>query len=475
VNVTAGAGSIEIAGLTADSRAVAPGFLFAAIPGTKADGRRFIGPALDAGAAAVLAPEGTALPRETSAALVEARNVRAALARMAAAFYGAQPETMAAVTGTNGKTSVAHFTRQLWTLLGHRAASLGTLGLMLPDGTTRPSLTTPDPVTLHADLAALAADGVDHAVMEASSHGLEQSRLDGVRLRAAGFTNLSRDHLDYHGTEEAYFAAKRRLFSELLPDDGVAVLNADVPQFAALAAATKGEVISYGRAGDTLRILKAEPSETGMDLALSVYGEPIDVELALAGAFQSWNALCAAGLVLACGGDADAVMSALPRLEGVPGRLQPAGRAASGAPVYVDYAHTPDGLETVLRALRPHTSARLVAVFGCGGDRDRGKRPMMGAIGARLADVAIVTDDNPRSEDPASIRAEIMAAAPGATEIGDREAAIRHAVGLLAAGDVLVVAGKGHETGQIVGDTVRPFDDVAVCRAALVDAGGTAS
>ena len=475
MNVRAGAGSIEIAGLTADSRLVAPGFLFAAVPGTKADGRRFIGPAIEAGAAAILAPEGTALPDGASAALVEARNVRAALARMAAAFYGAQPETMAAVTGTNGKTSVAHFTRQIWALLGHRAASLGTLGLMLPDGTTKPSLTTPDPVTLQADLAALAKDGVDHAVMEASSHGLEQSRLDGVKLRAAGFTNLSRDHLDYHGTEEAYFEAKKRLFSELLPDDGTAVLNADVPQFAALAAATKGKVFSYGRAGESLRVLRAEPSETGMTLALSVYGDPIDVELPLAGAFQSWNALCAAGLAIACGADTDRVLAALPKLSGVPGRLQLAGRLSSGAPVYVDYAHTPDGLDTVLRALRPHTAARLVAVFGCGGDRDRGKRPMMGAIATRLADVAVVTDDNPRSEEPAAIRAEIMAGAPGATQIGDREAAIRHAVGLLSAGDVLVVAGKGHETGQIVGDTVRPFDDVAVCRAAILDAGGTAS
>ncbi len=465
------ANDMEITGLTADSRAVRPGFLFAALPGTQTDGRRFIADAIASGARAILALEGTVCP-DGMVALLTSPDPRRALARTAAAFYGRQPETMVAVTGTNGKTSVASFTRQIWEKLGHSAASLGTLGLTLPDGTTRPSLTTPDPVALHADLAELARQGVDHAAMEASSHGLDQRRLDGVRLRAAGFTNLSRDHLDYHGTLDAYLDAKARLFSELLPDDGVAVLNADAPEFARLSKAVRGDVMGYGRAARELRVADASPAADGIALDLVAFGSSHRLTLPLIGAFQAWNVLCAAGLAIASGSETGEVLKILPALSGVPGRMQRAGRLASGAAVYIDYAHTPDALENVLRAARPHADGRLVALIGCGGDRDRGKRPMMGDIATRLADSVIVTDDNPRSEVPAAIRAEILAAAPDATEIGDRAEAIRRGIGLLQAGDILIVAGKGHETGQTVGDKTLPFDDLLVARGIIDDMGG---
>jgi UDP-N-acetylmuramoyl-L-alanyl-D-glutamate--2,6-diaminopimelate ligase len=465
------ANDMEITGLTADSRAVRPGFLFAALPGTQTDGRRYIADAIASGARAILAPEGTECPDEM-VALLTSPDPRRALARMAAAFYARQPETMVAVTGTNGKTSVASFTQQIWEKLGHSAASLGTLGLKLPDGTTRPSLTTPDPVALHADLAELARQGVTHSAMEASSHGLDQRRLDGVRLRAAGFTNLSRDHLDYHGTLEAYLDAKARLFCELLPDDGIAVLNADAPEFARLSEAARGNVVGYGRAAAELRVADAAPAADGISLHLVAFGSSHRLTLPLIGAFQAWNVLCAAGLAIASGSDADQVVRTLPSLSGVPGRMERAGRLSSGAAVYIDYAHTPDALENVLRAARPHADGRLVALIGCGGDRDRGKRPMMGDIATRLADTVIVTDDNPRSETPADIRAEIMAAAPGATEIGDRAEAIRHGIGLLGGGDILIVAGKGHETGQTVGDRTLPFDDLLVARGVIDEMGG---
>ncbi len=462
---------MEITGLTADSRAVRPGFLFAALPGTQSDGRRYIADAVASGARAILASEGAECPDEMVAVLTSP-DPRRALARMAAAFYTRQPETMVAVTGTNGKTSVASFTQQIWEKLGHSAASLGTLGLKLPDGTTRPSLTTPDPLALHADLAELAHQGVTHAAMEASSHGLDQRRLDGVQLRAAGFTNLSRDHLDYHGTLEAYLDAKARLFSELLPDDGIAVLNADAPEFARLSKEARGKVVGYGRAAAELRISDAVPTADGIALDLVAFGTPHRLILPLVGAFQAWNVLCAAGLAIASGSDPAQVAQALPSLSGVLGRMQRAGRLSSGAAVYIDYAHTPDGLENVLRAARPHADRRLVALIGCGGDRDRGKRPIMGDIATRLADTVIVTDDNPRSENPADIRAEIMVAAPGATEIGDRAEAIRHGIGLLSGGDILIVAGKGHETGQTVGDRTLPFDDLLVARGIIGEMGG---
>lgn len=470
VNQTPELRETEITGLTADSRAVEPGFLFAALPGSTVDGRKFIDAAIAKGAAAVLAPAGTEI-KDDGVALVTSEDARAALAHIAAAFYGNQPDTIAAVTGTNGKTSVAHFTRQIWSLLGHKAVSMGTLGLQLPDGTVRPSLTTPDPVTLHADLAGLARDGVDHVVMEASSHGLDQRRLDGVKLRAAAFTNLSRDHLDYHGTLEAYLQAKTRLFSELLPADGTAVLNADIPEMESLSRAFSGRTITYGRNGEDLKLRAAEPAHSGTRISLRAFGRDTKIDLPLAGAFQVYNVLCAAGLAVACGSDVTGVLDCLPRLQGVPGRLEQAGILRGGS-VYIDYAHTPDALENVLNAMRPHTSGRLIVVFGCGGDRDRGKRPMMGRIATDLADISIVTDDNPRSEAPDSIRREILASAPGARDTGDRKAAIREAVSLLSDGDVLVIAGKGHETGQIVGDEVRPFDDMLVARAAIADIKG---
>ncbi len=473
VNLTDELRNREITGLTADSRAVEPGFLFAALPGTSADGRDFIDTAIAQGAAAILAPEGTGLAND-EIALLTSPDARAALAHIAAAFYGDQPETIAAVTGTNGKTSVAHFTRQIWTLLTHRAVSMGTLGLQMPDGSVKPTLTTPDPVTLHADLADIARNGASHAVLEASSHGLDQRRMDGVRLRAAGFTNLSRDHLDYHGTIESYLAAKARLFSELLPADGTAVLNADIPEFAALAASFDGTTLSYGRNGADLELVDAVPTEHGTHISVVAFGQRFEIDLPLAGSFQIYNVLCAAGLAIACGETSADVMECLPRLRGVPGRLERAG-TVNGAGVYIDYAHTPDALENVLTAMRPHTSARLVVVFGCGGDRDRGKRPMMGGVAIEHADIAIVTDDNPRSETASAIRQEILAAAPGAREIGDRAEAIGQAVSLLTPGDILVIAGKGHETGQIVGDEIRPFDDLVVARAAIESAGGTPS
>lgn len=474
VNMTADIGETEIAGLTADSRAVAPGYLFAALPGATHDGRAFIGDAVARGASIVLAPEDTDAA-DCPVPLITSADARASLAHMAAAFYGRQPETMAAVTGTNGKTSVAEFTRQIWSRTGANAASIGTLGLHLPDGTMRPSLTTPDPVGLHAGLAELADLGVDHAVMEASSHGLDQRRLDGVKLQAAGFTNLSRDHLDYHGSEQAYLAAKTRLFTDLLPATGTAVLNADTPEFAAIADSTAATVVSYGTAGAELRLIGAAPSPGGQHLRLEAFGREVEIDLPLAGAFQAHNALCAAGLAIACGTDADQAFDALTHLTGVPGRLQPAGTHPSGATVLIDYAHTPDALETVLMALRAHCQNRLLVVFGCGGDRDPGKRPMMGRIAATHADVSVVTDDNPRTEDAAAIRAEIVAAAPDSLEIGDRATAIADAVAMLTAGDVLLIAGKGHETGQIVGDEVRPFDDLLVARDAITAAGGSVS
>jgi UDP-N-acetylmuramoyl-L-alanyl-D-glutamate--2,6-diaminopimelate ligase len=469
VTLTADIGDLEITGLTADSRSVQPGFLFAALPGSTVDGRDYINAAIENGAAAILAPNGSDAPQ--GAAMITAPDARAALAHMAAAFYGDQPDTIAAVTGTNGKTSVAHFTRQIWTALGDSAVSLGTLGLQMPDGSVKPSLTTPDPVTLHADLAELCRQGVTHAVLEASSHGLDQRRMDGVRLTAAAFTNLTRDHLDYHGTFENYLAAKARLFADLLPANGIAVLNADIPEFDTLANLFPGKTLTYGRNGSDLILHEATPTHRGTRVSLTVLGRSIGLDLPLAGAFQTYNVLCAAGLAIGCGADRDAVIGCFDTLKGVPGRMQLAG-TVSGGSVYIDYAHTPDALENVLSALRPHTEGRLIAVIGCGGDRDRGKRPMMGEISARLADITIVTDDNPRSEDAATIRAEIIAAAPGAVEIGDRADAIAEAVSTIDEGDVVIVAGKGHETGQIVGDNFLPFDDVLVARNALKSAGG---
>ncbi len=466
-------GGPEITGLTADSRKVRPGMVFAALPGVKVDGRTFIPQAVAAGASVILAPLGTPQPKG-DVVLVTDATPRRTFAQAAAAFYGAQPPTMVAVTGTNGKTSTANFVRQLWMQLGYSSAALGTLGVIAEGWPRENTLTTPDPVELHATLAALALSGVTHACMEASSHGLDQDRLDGVTLQAAAFTNLTRDHLDYHPDMEAYWAAKRRLFTELLPRGGAIVANAETPEAAELAQiATERELrfLDYGYGATALALIEATPTPAGQRLRLRVMGVETTVDLSLAGAFQASNALAALGLVLACGAEPEAALQALSRLEGVPGRLEKVAQTAEGAPIYVDYAHTPDALTIVLQALRPHVLGRLLVVFGCGGDRDPGKRPQMGRIAAELADWTLVTDDNPRSEQPAAIRQAILSGMSGIpafwVEIGDRAQAIQAAIGELNAGDILVIAGKGHETGQIIGGTVIPFDDAAVARAAV--------
>ena len=452
-------------GITADSRQVRPGMVYAALPGTRADGRAFIGDAVARGAVAVLAPPGTSWPDGVPVRpLIADPEPRRALARMAALHAGPQPRTVVAVTGTNGKTSTAEFLRQLMALSGVRAASLGTLGLIGPDGASGPGLTTPDPVTLAETLAALARDGVQGVAMEASSHGLDQRRLDGVRLAAAGFTNLTRDHLDYHGTMDAYRAAKLRLFSAVLPAGAPAVACAELEPAAldALRGIAGPALHMTGENGSMIRLLRAIPQPHGQALELESGGTRRTVELPLPGRFQADNALLAAGLAMVTG--TGAALDLLPGLRGVRGRMELAATLPNGAAVYVDYAHTPDALDRLLRALRPHTQGRLHVVFGAGGDRDRGKRPLMGAAATALADFAVVTDDNPRTEDPASIRAAVLAACPGAREIGDRAAAIAAALDALRPGDVLAVAGKGHEQGQAVGTETLPFDDVSVVR-----------
>ncbi len=470
----------EITGLTCDSRRVAPGFLFAALPGTMADGRNFIDEAVQRGAAAVLAPPGTRPPGPPADALRQPvpmmvdDNPRRLFALLAARFYDRQPATIAAVTGTNGKTSVVSFLRQIWCRLGRRAASLGTLGIDAPHARHPASLTTPDPVDLHASLSDLAAHGVACLALEASSHGLAQHRLDGVRVNAALFTNLSRDHLDYHGTMDAYLAAKLRLFDEIAEPGAVAVLNTDAPYIGAVRAVCRKRrhrVFTYGSQGGDVRLAGLEATAEGQRLALAIGGRSFSATLPVVGAFQAENALGALALALALGEDTDGAIAALEGLEGVPGRVQRVACHANGAPIYVDYAHTADALAHVLAALRPQTRGRLVVVFGCGGDRDPGKRPEMGKTARRLADAVIVTDDNPRGEDAARIRAQILADCPGAQEIGDRAEAIQAAVAGLAPGDLLVVAGKGHEQGQIIGGTVRPFDDAEAVRAAVAEAG----
>ena len=458
----------EIAGVTADSRKVRPGFLFAALPGSKIDGRSFIPTALGAGAAAVLAPDDIG---DLAVPVVHATDLRRAYALAAKALHARQPEVCVAVTGTNGKTSVAVFCRQIFEQLGHRAASMGTLGVRVgAEQLTPPGLTTPDAADVAELMAELAERKVTHLALEASSHGIDQRRLDGVALKAAGFTNLTQDHLDYHGVMGAYRAAKLRLFDTLLPRGGTAVLNADSDAydvFAAAAVQAGQTVMSVGERGQALQLLERRLVPDGQRLTLRAAGAVHEVRLPLAGGFQASNALVAAGLCIAVGEDVHAVLEALEHIEGAPGRLQRVGSGAKGGEAYVDYAHTPDGLQTVLSALRPHARGRLIVVFGAGGDRDRGKRPLMGAAAVRLADLAIVTDDNPRSEEPAAIRAAILASASGALEIGDRRQAIRAACAMLEEGDVLVVAGKGHEQGQIVSGVAHPFDDVAETAAAL--------
>jgi UDP-N-acetylmuramoyl-L-alanyl-D-glutamate--2,6-diaminopimelate ligase len=460
---------LDVTGLASDSRAVRPGFLFAALAGTKADGAAYASDAVSRGAVAVLAARDADLG-SPGVPVLRSDDPRRALALAAAHFHGAQPETMAAVTGTSGKTSVVSFLRQIWEQDGQKAASIGTTGVVAPGRNDYGTLTTPDPVALHALLAELAQSGVTHAAMEASSHGLDQRRLDGVRLAAAGFTNLGRDHMDYHPTVEEYLAAKMRLFEALMPRGSPAVIFADdgFSDRAADAAQRAGlDVMKVGRGGDLLRLMRVEHERHRQRAEIAHEGRIHEIVLPLAGDFQIANALVAAGLAIATGTPARQALRALERLTGAPGRLDHVGSTAHGAAIYVDYAHKPEALENVLASVRPFTTGRVVVVFGCGGDRDRGKRPIMGEIAARLADVVIVTDDNPRSEEPASIRAAIMAAAPGATEIGDRRRAIREAVAMLRAGDTLIVAGKGHEIGQTVGDTTTHFSDHEEVRDAL--------
>lgn len=474
------AAEIDVTGLSADSREVRAGFVFAAFPGAKVDRRAFIADALARGAAAVLVPRGTEVAEAANGnvVVIEDDNPRRRFSLMAAKFYGRQMGTIAAVTGTNGKSSTVNFCRQIWQAMDHAAASLGTIGIEAAGGKiagiNRPGLlTTPDPVVLHSEIAELEAAGVTHLAFEASSIGLDQHRLDGVAVTAAAFTNLTRDHLDYHGTMETYFEAKARLFRDVLSPRGVAVICMDTPysqKLRDICDARGVRVIEVGRGAKDIRLNAQKPLPHGQYLDIAVMGQLYTLELPLIGDFQALNALTALGLVIAADPDNAALhmqgVHAMERLQSVRGRLEFAARLKCGAAIYVDYAHTPDGLETMLQAVRPHTTGKLHVVFGCGGDRDRGKRPMMGEIAARLADVAIVTDDNPRTEDAAFIRGEVMQGCPQAVEIPGRRDAIRRAAAGLEAGDVLVIAGKGHEQGQIVGSEVLPFDDVTEAKAA---------
>ena len=469
-----GAREIEITGLSADSREIGPGFLFAALPGVQADGADFVPAAIDNGAAAILALTGR-LQDDLSVPVVADDNPRRELALAAARFYGRQPENIAAVTGTSGKTSVAEFTRQILSHAGHRAASLGTLGVVADGYDRKLQHTTPDPVALYASLRELADLGVTDLALEASSHGLDQARLDGIVPKAAAFTNLSRDHLDYHADEEDYFRAKARLFEQLLPAGGTAVLPVGGGYSSRLSTICRERghhIVSYGRNGRELRLLEARPDGAGQRLSLEIMGQSRDWRLPLVGEFQAENILCAIGLALACGVSIDQAMDAVGDLQGVPGRLELAAQTADGAALYVDYSHKPDALAAALQALRGHTKGRLIVVFGCGGDRDAGKRPMMGEIAASNADLVIVSDDNPRSENPGDIRRQIMAGCPQAENIGDRAAAIRFGAAKLGAGDVLLIAGKGHEQGQEAMGEVKPFDDRVEARLAAAELAG---
>ncbi len=463
--------SAEVAGLAVDSRAVKPGEVFFALAGVKTDGARFIEQAIASGAAAVAGehrPQG-----DLRVPFVTTPNPRRALALAAAKFFPRQPATIAAVTGTSGKTSVAAFTRQIWQRLGHQSASIGTIGLVSPKRTIYGSLTTPDPVALHRQLDEIAREGVTHLALEASSHGLDQYRLDGVRIAAGGFTNLSRDHMDYHPDVAHYLAAKLRLFRDLVAPDGAAVISADhdCSQAAIDAArAKKLRLLTVGRngngEGEGIRLVGATIDGFAQNLTLEHRGKKYSVRLPLVGEFQVENALVSAGLAIGTGSEAGAVFAELELLEGAKGRLERVAER-NGAPIFVDYAHKPDALAKALQALRPYARRKLVVVFGAGGDRDAGKRPLMGAIASANADSVIVTDDNPRSENPDIIRAAILDAAKGAQEIGDRAEAIRAAISALQPGDALLIAGKGHETGQIVGDRTLPFSDHDAVAAAL--------
>ena len=465
----------SISGLAVDSRDVRDGFVFVAIPGTRLDGASFAQYAVRQGAAAVICTADGLKIAETDIGALPIPffihpNPRAELARLAALWHRRQPRTIVAITGTNGKTSVAHFLRQIWQSLGRPAAAFGTTGVE-GDGFEEPlAMTTPEPLTLHALLARLADKGCTHAAMEASSHGLAQHRLDGVRLAAAGLTNITRDHMDYHRDHDDYVGAKMRLFHSVLPMDGTVVANADDPVFPLVRIASKGRpILPVGRTGmAALRLTKTVYRADGQDIAFVWKNEVYRAALALIGGFQAENVLLAAGLAIVTGERAEDVFATLSGLTGVRGRMERAAIRANGAAVYVDYAHTPDALATAIDALRPHCRGRLVVVFGAGGDRDPGKRVLMGRAVARRADLAIITDDNPRTEDPAAIRAAVQEGAPEADNIGDRAHAILAGVDALKGlDDCLLIAGKGHEQGQDVGDTMIPFDDVEQARAAV--------
>ena len=454
----------EVTGFALDHRKVAPGSVFGAFRGAVSNGEDFIGQAIDRGAVAVVAQPSAAVDRVPLLADPEPRRL---FAELAAKFYAPYPETVVAVTGTNGKTSTVEMTRQIWRMLGHRSASIGTLGVTTSDDQVKTGLTTPDIVTFLNNMAGLKRMGLTHVAYEASSHGLDQHRAEGVPLAAAAFTNFSRDHLDYHETMEAYFEAKMLLFERLLPTGKPAVIWTDDPKSDEVMERSRRaghEVLSVGWKGELIRLVEQKPTPLGQALVLEHDGESHRLALPLIGAYQASNVLTAAGLVLATGGQWDAVFSAMQRVAPVRGRLERAVISRAGVPVYIDYAHTPDALEAAIVALRPHVEGKLIIVFGAGGDRDQGKRPEMGAVASRLSDVVIVTDDNPRSEDPAVIRSAIMGGAPEATEVAGRREAIAAAVRVSRAGDIILIAGKGHENGQIVGDRVLPFDDAMVAR-----------
>jgi UDP-N-acetylmuramoyl-L-alanyl-D-glutamate--2,6-diaminopimelate ligase len=475
-------GDADISSLTADSRAARPGSLFAALSGTKQDGLSFVEDALTRGASAILTEREVATTLfQRGVSAIGCDNPRLGLARAAAAFFNRQPEVVAAVTGTNGKTSIAHFTREMWRMLGFSAGSIGTLGIISADDHQPLIHTTPDPIRLHRALADLADQKIDHVVIEASSHGLDQYRLDGVNIQAAGLTNITRDHLDYHASFEDYVAAKMRLFTDLLPKDGTAVINLDgehTDHALAIALERGLNIITVGKKGTGLRLTSLRAHESGQALTINADDRDFEVNLALMGGFQASNALVAAGLLVAGGIAIDSVLTLLPHLPAVPGRMERVGVLSNGASIFVDYAHTPDALASVLEALRPHATGRLIVVFGCGGDRDAGKRPEMGAIAEALADRVIVTDDNPRSENPGEIRRQILAGMnrphdrAKVQDMADRAEAIQVGANMLTSGDILIIAGKGHETGQIIGDKIIPFDDREIARAAIDHIGG---
>lgn len=463
-NLIGEAGAETVTGFAIDHRKVAPGTIFGAFQGARVNGEDYIPQAVAAGAIAIVArPEA----RVEGAMHVASPNPRRLFAELAARFFAPFPEVCVAVTGTNGKTSTVELTRQIWRMMGYNSASIGTLGVTTAEDQVSTGLTTPDIVTFLANMSGLRKEGISHAAFEASSHGLSQYRTEGLPVQAAAFTNLSRDHLDYHGDMDSYFEAKMRLFDEVVMDGGTAVVWADDERSGdvVLRAGRRGlRVLTVGEKGDFLRLASREPTHLGQRLVIAAEGKSHRIDLPLIGGYQAANALCAAGLVIATGGGVAEVLSFVERLQPVRGRLERAVISRVGAPVYVDYAHTPDGLRAAIEALRPHARGRLIVVFGAGGDRDAGKRPLMGRIAAELADHVIVTDDNPRSEDPAAIRAAVMAGAPGAEEIGGRRAAIAAAIAQAGADDIVLLAGKGHEQGQVIGDSVLPFDDVTVAR-----------